>query len=117
MPIYLLNNIDFSLIRFYVVQSLEIKLPMSWLERTLMDFIDGNKTLTELEGRDWGPPTFESHLVTTIHRLRYKPLGQFTIEELRIGIGQYVGLKHLIPIAVERLRDVCCAKVTIEAIY
>ena len=61
--------------------------------------------MTELEGRDWGPPTFDSHLVTTIHHLRHKPLGQFTIEELRICIGQYVGLKYLIPIAVERLRD------------
>jgi hypothetical protein len=70
-----------------------------------MNVIDRDKTLTELEGRDWGPPNFDSQLITTIHHLRYKPLGQFTIEELRICIGQYVGLKFLIPVAVERLRD------------
>jgi hypothetical protein len=69
-----------------------------------MNFIDRDKTLTELEERDWGPPTFDSQLVAMIHSLRYKPLGQFTIEELRICIGQYVGLKFLIPVAVEQLR-------------
>jgi hypothetical protein len=49
---------------------------------------DRRKTLTELEGQDWGPPTFDSHIVTTIHRLRYVPLEQFAVEDLRICIVQ-----------------------------
>jgi hypothetical protein len=66
--------------------------------------INRDKTMTELEGQDWGPPTFDSHLVTTIHRLRYKPLAQFTVEDLRICIGQNVGLDFLVPIAIEQLQ-------------
>ena len=44
-------------------------------------------------------------LVTTVHRLRYKPLEQFSIEELRITIGQNIGLEYLVPIAIERLQE------------
>lgn len=29
-----------------------------------------HRTLTDLEGKDWGPPTYDSHLVTECHRLR-----------------------------------------------
>ncbi|PHQ36104.1 contact-dependent growth inhibition system immunity protein [Rhodopirellula bahusiensis] len=64
-----------------------------------------DKTLTELEGNDWGDPTFDSHLVATVHPLRHKPIGHFTIEDLRITIGQSVGLPHLMPIAVARLES------------
>jgi hypothetical protein len=67
--------------------------------------VDRRKTLTELEGKDWGPPNFGSHLVTTIHRLRYKPLEEFTVEDLRITIGQNIALEWLLPMAIERLRD------------
>jgi hypothetical protein len=35
---------------------------------------DRTKCLQELEHDDWGEPTFSSHLVTTCHRLRRKPL-------------------------------------------
>ena len=67
--------------------------------------VDRVMTLSELESQDWGPPTFASHLVSTIHRLRHKPLGQFTIEDLRIIIGQNIGLEYLVPIAIERLQE------------
>ena len=30
---------------------------------------DLHRTLTDLEGKDWGPPTYDSHLVTECHRL------------------------------------------------
>ena len=63
------------------------------------------KTLTQLENDDWGPPKYDSHLVTTIHQLRYQPLSAFTVENLRIIIGQKVGLKFLVPLAIERLAD------------
>ena len=66
---------------------------------------DRRKTLTELEGEDWGPPTFDSHLVTTIHQLRHKPLEQFTVADLQIFIGQNMSLEFLLPIAIEHLQD------------
>jgi hypothetical protein len=58
------------------------------------------KNLDELEGVVWGEPTFDSYLVTTCHRLRTKPVDDFSVEDLRIMIGQKVGLPHLIPLAV-----------------
>ena len=64
---------------------------------------DRSKTLQELEGSDWGEPDFDSHLVTTCHRLRRVPLDEFTLEDLRIMICQDIGLTFLVPIAVEHL--------------
>ena len=61
------------------------------------------KTLDELEGIVWGEPTFDSHLVTTCCRLRTKPIDEFTVEELRIMIGQKIGLDHLMPLAIVAL--------------
>jgi hypothetical protein len=61
------------------------------------------KTLTEIEGEDWGPPTYDSYLVTTVHRLRHVPLKRFGIEDLRILIGQEIGLPWLVPIALNHL--------------
>lgn len=63
-----------------------------------------NKTLQELEGQDWGEPAFPSFLVRTCHALRRKPLRDFTVEDLRIMIGQNIGLNYLLPLAIEQLR-------------
>ena len=63
-----------------------------------------DRSLQELEHADWGEPTYGSHLVTTVHRLRRVPLRQFSVEDLRIMIGQNVGLQYLIPLALEELR-------------
>ncbi len=46
-----------------------------------------------------------AYLVATVHRLRRKPLSDFTVEDLRIVIGQGIGLPFLIPLAVERLEE------------
>ena len=62
-----------------------------------------DKTLQELEGNDWGEPTFSSHLVTECHRLRRVPLRDFTIEDLRIMIGQNISLDYLVPLALDQL--------------
>jgi contact-dependent growth inhibition (CDI) system CdiI-like immunity protein len=62
------------------------------------------KSVQELEGKDWGEPNYDSYLVITIHRLRRKPLDQFTHEDLRIMIAQGVGLKFLMPLAIEVLQ-------------
>jgi hypothetical protein len=63
------------------------------------------KTLDELEGVVWGPPSYDSHLVRTCHRLRTKPIGEFDVEDLRIMIGQNIGLPYLLPLALERLEE------------
>jgi len=63
------------------------------------------KTLQELEGQDWGDGSyFPSHLVLATHALRRKPLRDFTIEDLRIMIGQNIGLEYLVPLAIEHLQ-------------
>ncbi len=64
---------------------------------------DLDRTLTQLEKQDWGPPAYGSHLVTTCHQLRHKPLKEFTAEDLRIMIGQNFSLEFLVPMTIERL--------------
>lgn len=64
---------------------------------------DTTKTLEQLENSDWGEPDFDSYLVTTMYRLRRKPLNEFTVEDLRIMIGQQTGLRYLLPLAIQQL--------------
>ena len=68
-------------------------------------YFDRYKTLQELDGEDWGPSTYNSHLVTTCNSLRNKPVGNFSVEDLRIMIGQKLSLEYLIPLALEILED------------
>ncbi len=65
--------------------------------------IDRSKSLQELDGGDWGEPTLDSHLVATCHRLMRKPINEFTVEDLRIMVGQSIGIEFLVPIAIEIL--------------
>jgi hypothetical protein len=69
-----------------------------------MSNFDRNKSLQQLEGQDCSEPTYDSHLVTECHRLRCVPLRDFSPENLRIMIGQQIGLQYLIPLALELLR-------------
>jgi hypothetical protein len=62
-----------------------------------------NATLEELDGDDWGTPPYDSSLVKNCYRLRRVPLKDFSIEDLRIMIGQENGLKYLVPIALVEL--------------
>ena len=61
------------------------------------------QTLTQLEGEDWGEPTFQSYVVTNGHRLRKKPLRDFTAEDLRFMLGQQISLPILMPMALDVL--------------
>jgi len=63
------------------------------------------KSLEQLENDVWGDPTHGSHLVTRCHELRKVPIGRLNVEDLRILIGQQIGLDHLIPLALEVLRN------------
>jgi hypothetical protein len=61
------------------------------------------KTLEALEKKEWQPVDFDSFLIKRTHELRKKVLSDFTIEDLRIMIGQQIGLDYLIPLAIEVL--------------
>ena len=64
-----------------------------------------SKSLESLEKDFWGEiPKDESRLVTTCHKLRKKQLQEFDTEDLRLLIGQNIGLKYLIPLALEALK-------------
>jgi hypothetical protein len=60
-------------------------------------------TLDQLEGIEWGPPEADTYLVRTCHRLRKVPIGEFGVEDLRIMIGQSIGLFFLVPVALDVL--------------
>ncbi len=67
--------------------------------------IDINKSIEELENDYWGEPKFSSYVVTTCHKARQKPLKYLSNEEIRCLIGQKIGLKYLLPIAVDILKN------------
>ncbi len=60
-------------------------------------------TLEELEGEIWNEPDYGSYLATSCHNLRKKPVDEFTVEDLRIMIGQNIDFSHLMPKAIEVL--------------
>src|SRR5678815_2612089 len=64
---------------------------------------ESGRTLDELDPPAWGEPPFDSHLVRTCHALRRKPLREFSVEDLRIMIGQRIGLRWLMPLALKVL--------------
>jgi hypothetical protein len=67
--------------------------------------VDLTKSLEQLEGDAWGEPTFDSYLVTTAHRLRRKALCEFTVEDLRLMLGQGIGVPLLLPLALDHLEE------------
>ncbi|WNM18246.1 contact-dependent growth inhibition system immunity protein [Flavobacterium capsici] len=65
------------------------------------------KTLESLEKKVWPSLNSDesSYLIKTCNALRKKELQDFTTEDLRIMIGQEIGLPFLIPLALETLKD------------
>jgi hypothetical protein len=66
---------------------------------------DRSKSLQQLGWQDWGEATYDSRLVKECHRLRRVPLSKFEAEDLRIMIGQNLGLEYLVPLAIEQLQE------------
>ncbi|MFF2126737.1 contact-dependent growth inhibition system immunity protein [Streptomyces olivochromogenes] len=74
--------------------------------RLVTGSINRARSLEELERDRWqAPPADATRLVATVHALRSRPIGTLTVEDLRLLIGQDVGLPVLLPLAVEVLRD------------
>ena len=67
--------------------------------------VDLNKTIEQLEGKVYPVVTDSTNLVLKITSLRKKRLSDFTIEDLRICIGQDEGLTYLVPLAIEQLKE------------
>ena len=63
-----------------------------------------NKTIEQLENDIWKIQNDSTRLIQRCHELRKKPLNEFDIEDLRIMVGQNIGLKFLIPICIEKLQ-------------
>jgi hypothetical protein len=63
-----------------------------------------DSSLEQLEGDVWGDPApGATDLVATVHRLRRKPVGALTAEDLRMLVAQQVGLDILVPRTLTRL--------------
>jgi hypothetical protein len=63
------------------------------------------KTIENLEKVEWPHFDLDSRLIRRTKELRKIPLNAFTIEDLRIMIGQRIGLNYLIPLALEKLAE------------
>ncbi|MET7609618.1 contact-dependent growth inhibition system immunity protein [Streptomyces seoulensis] len=71
----------------------------------LSDSVDGSRSLEELEGVRWSdPPADSTSLVRSVHKLRKRPIGDLSVEDLRRLIGQNEGLRWLMPVALDHLR-------------
>jgi hypothetical protein len=68
-------------------------------------FHHNSSTLEQLEGGVWSEPLHPTHLVSECHRLRRVPLGELTVENLRMLVGQHIGVQFLMPLALEELND------------
>jgi hypothetical protein len=79
------------------VKKKTMKLEINWRQ----------KTLESLERVTWPQLSSDegSYLIKTCNSLRKKQLISFTTEDLRIMIGQEIGLYFLLPIAIETLTN------------
>ena len=67
---------------------------------------DEQRTLEELEGQDWGAPeSTPTPMVARCLALRRKPLSMLGPGDLRLLLGQQIGLKYLVPKALDLVAD------------
>ncbi|MER5474310.1 contact-dependent growth inhibition system immunity protein [Streptomyces sp. NPDC002685] len=65
-----------------------------------------DRSLEELERDRWPAPSADdTRLVATALALRRRPIGELTVEDMRVLIRQDIGLPYLLPLALEVLRD------------
>ncbi|MFF3634109.1 contact-dependent growth inhibition system immunity protein [Streptomyces sp. NPDC002250] len=68
--------------------------------------LDRDRSLAELERDCWPEPSAgATRLAAAAHALRRRPIGELTVEDVRLLIGQDIGLPYLLPLAVEVLRE------------
>ena len=60
-----------------------------------------SRTLEQLEGNPWPPPPSDaSSMVQRCHALRKVPVAKLAAGDCRLLIGQDIGTKHLVPLAL-----------------
>ena len=65
-----------------------------------------HKTIENLEKKNFGDPkNAPTNMVKRCLELCRLPLDEFTVEDLRLMIGQQFGLPYLIPLALEQLSN------------
>lgn len=74
----------------------------SKVKRALRREPDRGRSLEDLERDDWGEPKpDDTGLVTRCLEARRVPIGALSIDQLRMLIGQRIGLAYLVAIAIE----------------
>ncbi|MFE9359058.1 contact-dependent growth inhibition system immunity protein [Streptomyces olivaceoviridis] len=72
----------------------------------LSHFVDRGSSIEDLEGNRWpDPPKASTTLVRSVHELRRRAIKNLTVEDLRRLITQDVGLRWLLPTALDFLRE------------
>ena len=67
---------------------------------------DDQRTLEELEGVDWGAPeSAPTSMVARCLALRRVPLSKLSPGDLRLLLGQQIGLEYLVPKALELIAE------------
>ncbi len=65
-----------------------------------------SKTLEQLENSYWNDKIdFPSNLVKNCHQYRKISISKLTIEQLRLLISQEIGIKFLLPISLNKLKE------------
>ena len=59
-----------------------------------------DKTLDQLDPPERRSPEQGSYLVAKCHQLRRKPIGEMSVEDLRILLGQQICPAYLVPLAI-----------------
>jgi hypothetical protein len=67
--------------------------------------IDYDKTLEQLENSYWPAYNYETNLIRRCHEYRKIKLNEMTIENIRLLLGQNIGLEYLIPLAIDKLKQ------------
>jgi len=66
-------------------------------------------SLEDVEGDAWGPPPADAtRLVAAVHQVRRKPLADLEPEDLRLLLGQQVGVEILLPRVLRLLEAGFC---------
>jgi len=66
-----------------------------------------NKTIENLEKDKWPAVDLDSYLVKRTQELRKIPINAFTADDLRIMIGQQIGLNYLIQLLSKSCLKIC----------
>ena len=59
------------------------------------------QSIEDLSGYYWLAPETDSNVVLKSHGMRRKPLAELSLEDIRMGVIQQVGVSYLVPVALE----------------